>query len=345
MANLVYPDELPTPSVAPFRPSERRFTSGTPFNARTFQRDRLALQEITFPPLSVSQASVLRDWFKTDLEYGGNWFNAPKWPRPQGRGGVRKWMDALRFENIGPFYVRVTGYCEVRGVGELPTIHIPTIWLLNRYVTTGGVNDERPWVLSNGDQTVFVPDELGSESGVENHYQGSIYTNNPKSSGKRYIEQIILRGGNYPDGGSPTMFSFGIVNELIYGTLDPGGINAFTNSGTWGFNRGGTPGEGEYRGDDGAGGQTTIPGLPEPVTGGVVMLAIDIDAKKMWMGYDGTWFTGDPATDTDPIAENMPGTSFNPGFAAQRAILGSTLRSVDADFSFPVPSGFIAWSD
>jgi len=160
---LVYPDDLPTPQVAPFQSTERRALSGSrPFQARALQRDRLATQQIVFPPLTFEQATRLRDWWRSDLEYGGNWFLAPKWPRPQGIGGVRQWLGPLRFDNVPPRMVRVTGACELRGLGMDPLKYVLPLLAMH---FSGNFTDEsghliapHHWINPDAPPTIQVAD-------------------------------------------------------------------------------------------------------------------------------------------------------------------------------------------
>lgn len=225
---------------------------------------------------------------------------------------------------------------------------VPAVWLLNSTVTTGGISGERAWELSNEDLTVFVPDEVGSiNPGVGNHYQGSVITNSPQSEGKRYFELEITGPVSYGAfGTSSTMFCYGLISVGITGAWSAalatfGGIDA------WSINPDGAGSIGhigEYRGDDGTGTLHTITGLASLETGTVISFACDLDAKKIWVALDGDWITGDPGAATSPADINMPGDEWSPCFGAQRALSGSTLRTIPTDFSYPMPSGYTYWS-
>jgi hypothetical protein len=188
---IEWPDSLPCPMAMPTRSYVRRAGQSRPFLARPTQRDRHQFQDVTFVPMNYATATALRTFWREDLEFGGNWFSAPTWSRPQGAGGVRRFIGPLEFSYIpgtAMGYWRATGTVEIRGVGEVPVRpDASAIWLLNEFVTSGGLGDEQPWILSNGDRTVFVPDEAGSLTGVEDHYQGGVFSNMPQAAGKRYF--------------------------------------------------------------------------------------------------------------------------------------------------------------
>lgn len=217
-----------------------------------------------------------------------------------------------------------------------PAHWVPNIWVLQGG-PSGPAPDTPPWNFTSNNRVVDVPD---SQGGAGNHYQGSVYSDLPQSSGKRYYE-LLISGAVSFQAPSPTQFSYGIVGD---GFNQSGASTAFAGSQSWGYNFNFPPTEGEYRGDNGVGGTTIISGLPAPVTNGVVMVAVDIDAHELWMGYDGAWFTGDPGLGTSPIATGMPGTIYNPGFAAQMSYAGATLRSTASTFSYPIPAGFRSWA-
>lgn len=125
MTAVVYPVDLPAPQVAPIQSSERRLLSadGGLYQARNVQRDRHAIQQITFPPFSPVQAAAFRTWWEDTLVFGGSWF-AATWPLPQGWiEGVRRWIAPPTWAFVSSAdggRWRVSAPCEVRGVGLAP---------------------------------------------------------------------------------------------------------------------------------------------------------------------------------------------------------------------------------
>jgi hypothetical protein len=346
---IEWPDTLPCPAALPTRSYERRSLQSRPYLARPFQRDRHQFQEVTFVPMNYATATALRTFWREDLEFGGNWFSAPTWSRPQGAGGVRRFIGPLEFSYIpgtAMGYWRATGTVEIRGVGEVPVRpDASAIWLLNEFVTSGGLGDEQPWILSNGDRTVFVPDEAGSLTGVEDHYQGGVFSNMPQAAGKRYFE--IEAGRVFP----PVVFAPLFDTSLSWGLVS---VNEFTvngaetalgTSGSWAFLPMLALAEVHYSGDDGAGSVTNIDNVGALADGTVFGFAVDIDGGNLWVSVDGTWVTGDPGTETSPIATNMTSPPYNIAFAAQRAWAEATLRTIPSELTYPVPSGFTYWAD
>jgi hypothetical protein len=84
-------------------------------------------------------------------------------------------------------------------------------------------------------------------------------------------------------------------------------------------------------------------------SGNVLMIAFDADAKKIWFGGNGTWFsnggTGDPAAGTNPSASSIGGSSWWPLTTA----IGGTFNSQtqyynfgQRPFTYTPPTGFKA---
>lgn len=119
MASIAYPDTLPGPSGAGIQSAERRLVTPEPFEARTVQRDWLAIQQITLPPFTDDEAAAFKAWFDDTLDLGGKWF-ASTWPLPQGLVvAVRRWIGEPTWKKVNGFW-QVSGPCEVRGRGGLP---------------------------------------------------------------------------------------------------------------------------------------------------------------------------------------------------------------------------------
>jgi hypothetical protein len=190
---VVYPTSLPTPSAAPIRAHERRLRStGRPFQVRTIQRDYGADQQITFPPMTLVQATALRDWGEGDLNDWGNWF-ASTWASPQGGTLVRRWLGPPSFDYIpgssGSGYWQVIGACEVRGAGELPVLREAPLWQLlfqNNLDDEQGHLFEADNVVSDGGANSFgfttsapLPGSTyaGRFPGTNNHIRSETFPN------------------------------------------------------------------------------------------------------------------------------------------------------------------------
>lgn len=91
----------------------------------------------------------------------------------------------------------------------------------------------------------------------------------------------------------------------------------------------------------------TMPTPPNAATGLVLMLAVDVDAKKAWLGHTGSWLaSGDPASGGNPTI------TWTASYANICAAIGlvafsgvstvATLRGPGAQTYSP-PSGFSGW--
>lgn len=344
---IEYPPSLPVPNSGDVKTAERRLLSAIAGlqQARVAQRDYLATQEVSWL-LTPAEAATFYAWWKTDLVLGGMWF-ASDWPHPQGWiVKVRRFLGTPLMSHVPGGNWAVSGLTEVRGASLLPGIGtIYAHWLSNEDVSSpenGLDHVGSPWELSNNQQTVFVPDPTGIGAGTILR-QGSVISNLPQSTGKRYFEQIITGITTLPIyGTSPTQFSYGLIRQDFWIT----GNNALGGTGTWmiGVVGSGNIPTGQYVGDDGAGSITTISPLVVLQPTDVIGFAVDIDARNIWVSINGAWVTGDPSTNTSPVGTNMPVGPYNPCFAAQRGLTGSTLRSIPSQFTYPIPTGFAPWA-
>lgn len=130
VTTVAYPLTLPSPSAAPIQSTERRILAPTgPFDARAAQRDRLALQQVTFPPMRAAEAAIFEAWGLTTLIQWGAWF-AAGWPLPEGMViGVRRFMQPPTRAYIPGGLWQYSAPMEVRGRGVLPVNRIAEIWL------------------------------------------------------------------------------------------------------------------------------------------------------------------------------------------------------------------------
>jgi len=87
---------------------------------------------------------------------------------------------------------------------------------------------------------------------------------------------------------------------------------------------------------------------PAIAVGDVLMVAVDLDAHKIWWGRNGTWFgSGNPATGANAAFTNLSGTVF-PGVGTGTAGANTqtwTMNFGATAFAYTVPSGFNSgWS-
>lgn len=85
--------------------------------------------------------------------------------------------------------------------------------------------------------------------------------------------------------------------------------------------------------------------LTEVFAGDVVMMAIDIDAAKVWFGVNGTWQGGgDPGAGTGPTATGIAAGSYRVK-AVQNTTeaLVATCNFLAPQMTYGIPSGFNAW--
>lgn len=76
-----------------------------------------------------------------------------------------------------------------------------------------------------------------------------------------------------------------------------------------------------------------------------VMIAVDMDAGKIWFGRDGVWFaSGDPGAGTSPAATGLTGAQYAGASTGPSSARGKlTGRFTAAEFAYVMPTGFTAW--
>jgi hypothetical protein len=167
------------------------------------------------------------------------------------------------------------------------------------------------------------------------------YSTMEMTSGKYYWEFSIV-----DDGVNARYLGFGIADPAI--ALTGSTTNAFT--GTQASNsRGWTQTirssisvyvTGLYNN------ASTINGTTRSTTTGTrtVMVAYDADSGKCWMGYEGTWWSGDPAAGTSQYftatAPMIP--VFNPYNDGSNAAFAPNVNFGQRPFAYTPPSGFLA---
>jgi len=123
MTSSTYPDSLPAPRTLSYTPRERRQLgdANRPLQARALERDRGAVERVTWPPFTTTQGEVFKEWWKNTLVYGGAWFVAT-WPTPQGRAPlVLRFRSPPNWQYVPGGFWSISAEVEVRGAGELPS--------------------------------------------------------------------------------------------------------------------------------------------------------------------------------------------------------------------------------
>ena len=124
---VVYPATLPSPSAAQVVEVERRFLAQSPFDARAFQLDRAAQQDVTFPLMTEQQAAQFDDWWRNTLNRGGAWF-AARWPLPRGLvSASRQFIGRPQYTFVAGGYWQITAQFWVRGAGLPPVLWGETV--------------------------------------------------------------------------------------------------------------------------------------------------------------------------------------------------------------------------
>ncbi len=157
---------------------------------------------------------------------------------------------------------------------------------------------------------------FGISGGTYTIAQSSIEHN----SGKHYAEVVFTSGTKFGTN-IPPLFSFSKDASAIGATQSP---TAYVLKGA--LNISGSA-------------------LTEVTTGQTVMMAIDIDAAKVWFGINGTWQGGgDPAAGTGATATGIAAGSYRVK-AVQNTTeaLVATCNFLAPQMSYGIPSGFSAW--
>lgn len=149
---------------------------------------------------------------------------------------------------------------------------------------------------------------------------------NSHSSGKWYLEYNTI---SFTSGGSSGI-GFASSSQTLDGS--PSGSSYLDAGGTLHEPNGSTVSTGS--------------GAPD---GHVISFAIDLDANKMWVRYDGgSWFgsaSGDPVAGTNglDISSRSAGAYFPYINLQNNAPPHATINGGDSTFSESVPTGYTAW--
>lgn len=190
---IEYPSSLPIPQTSTVRPVDRRQLSSAdrPREATAFQRDRLELERVTWPPLNATQSAALYAWWKNSLVYGGCWF-AAQWPLPRGfTNAVRRFIEAPQWEFIAGGFWRVSAVLQVRGRGLDP------------------VREPLPIFLLHMDGNLF--DEMGASFGAAGSSDVPLFTTSAAGFGQQ--AQFTYSGGGVGQNGATATYA--AANRLV----------------------------------------------------------------------------------------------------------------------------------
>lgn len=165
--------------------------------------------------------------------------------------------------------------------------------------------------LSNSDLTA------GSSSATF----GSVRATLGRSSGKYYFEILLSQMGSTRTGigdGAFTLSTYVGNSSKSAGIVSGGNTNSgytHTNS-----------------------------GLVTVSNGNYMMVAVDMDADKAWLGINNVWqFSGDPAAGTNPWLDAVSGTVY-PATSVYETNCSFTLRTKTSEIAGTLPSGFSVWA-
>jgi len=147
-----------------------------------------------------------------------------------------------------------------------------------------------------------------------------------KSSGKWYFECAFSALGTYV--GIGVANSTAPLNTTYIGQ-DVNGWGAFSTGGSY---------------HNAVASVTAI--FPTFVANNIIMVALDMDNGKVWMGVNGTWpSSGDPAAGTNYSWNGITGTIY-PAIGLKNVLTAAvgTANFGTTPFTYTPPSGFFAWT-
>ena len=164
MTALAYPSGLPVPQTCTITALERRALTDqavqAPLQASARQLDYAARAALTFA-LGAAQCEQWMDWWRTVLDYGGAWFNAPHWPMPWGTGAVVMFATAPRLQNLGGGVRLISLEAHVRGASATPVDYadaLELVALMREQLAPMGDTPQAATVYAGGDQFYVRPD-------------------------------------------------------------------------------------------------------------------------------------------------------------------------------------------
>lgn len=308
-----YPASLKCPASMRVIPVDHRI-SATPERPRESRAGQLAPHwtvEAEWPPLTPDEVEIFREWWKTELVFGGSWF-AATWPSPRGSVPLEiKFRTTPSYPFIPGGMFKPAAVLEVRFGGSAASAPPPPpdfeAFRWNPADKFGNV------VLSNANARATVLSGLGSVRSIVSHNA---------ASANRYAEMRIERTD--PEAGMIQLVGIGTALTTL--SIYPGGSDGqsfgyYSENGSL-YNWGGilTPFYGDTFG-------IGTPTIGVHLSGGVLRFFLvdgSGDQGVAVSGLSGQWFL-----------------MWGPGTA------GSSERRCDLNtgptFLGPVPSGALAW--
>jgi hypothetical protein len=269
-----------------------------------------------------STGSIVTDGMVLNLDAG----NTASYP-----GTGTTWTDiSLRKNNWTPNNLSVTA-----GVGNDSLTDTPTSYgtdtgaggvVRGNYATLNPLEVPVRGTTTNGNLDYT---STGSNTGLE-HRTTTIRN---LSSGKWYFECNVTGLS-----GSADPYIGWVNNNFVINVTNPDG-----SSNSWAIAGGVSTNNCVIR--NGATNTVVFTGAPPYL----LMIAIDIDAGKIWFGKDGTWAqSGNPATATNPQFTNLTNGPYSPLFRGTGGSGGTSTLIANfgqRTFAYAAPSGFQALCD
>ncbi len=192
--------------------------------------------------------------------------------------------------------------------------------IINAYRFGGAAEQEVTWNPSDKNSNVSLSNG-NLTAGSSSVAFGSVRATLGRSAGKYYFEILCTQMGSTRTGLGDGAFS---LSTYVGNSAKSAGIvsGANTNSGY----------------------THTNSGAVSISNGNYLMIAVDMDADKAWLGVNGTWaFSGDPAAGTNPWLDAVSGTVY-PATSVYETNVSFTLRTKVSQFGTAPPSGFSAWA-
>lgn len=190
--------------------------------------------------------------------------------------------------------------------------------------TWNAYNKNGTATLSNGDLTV-------TDNGIAGH--GKVKATTYKTSGKWYFEAYVDNQSVSP---APTQ-GFGLADETwnARDTSEPY-LGQDTHGWSYYF----------YSGIYRTNGGTVALDTGAVSTGNYVMLAVDIDAGKLWFGKNGTWAnSGNPVTGSNATGTFTANTVMYPAWSETNNGSSITANFGNTAFQYGTPTGFEPWTE
>lgn len=152
----------------------------------------------------------------------------------------------------------------------------------------------------------------------------TIFADGGKSTGKYYFE-AVLESGTAP--ATTTVYDVGLAQKIDLPWIP----RKYANHAVYRLG-------GSIRIDDSS---VFAPSSIAPLD--VIGVAVDFDNDGVWFSKNGTWVSGNPSLGTSPFTTNFGGTVY-PMVTSDNINIKVTLRSILADFAYPMPTGFLSWA-